>query len=100
VSGQTFKGKLAKGLKIGDEVHKDFELREATTQDVFDAEAQPGVHVSKPVTFAAALLCLQLLRIGTYAGPFTVKLLGSLSKSDFSKLRAAQEELDQLGEAG
>lgn len=92
----TKSGELRFGLKIGDETHKTFELREAFAGDMFDAEAEADT--DSPLTFNAALMCKQLVRIGTYQGPFTIKMLRQLKPVDYGKLRAAQLEVDALGE--
>lgn len=93
----TVKGTLKHGLKHGDAVHKDFELREATTGDMFDAEqdAPPDT----PLAFNGALMCRQLIRIGTFEGPFTLGIIRKLKAVDYGILRAAQMEADKLGEA-
>ncbi|MDI3259697.1 MAG: phage tail assembly protein [Sinobacteraceae bacterium] len=94
---KTVSGKLKHGLKIGAETHYDFELRELTTQDLFDAEDQASA--DKGLTFNAALLTRQLVRVGTFSGPFTLAMIGKLKPADYARLRKAQAELDALGEA-
>lgn len=94
---ENLKGTLKHGLKIGEQVHKDFELRELTTQDMFDAEQLADS--SKPLTFNAALLCKQLVRIGTFTGPFTIAMIGRLKPADYAILQGKQTEADKLGEA-
>jgi len=94
---QTINGSLKHGLKIGPDLHKEFELRELTTQDMFDCEQVADA--DKPLTFNAALMCRQLVKIGSYTGPFTVQLIGKLKPSDYAILRRAQAEADALGEA-
>jgi phage FluMu protein gp41 len=93
----TFKGSLKFGLKIGDEVHKDFELVEPIAAHIFDAEATCSADTA--ITFKTSILCQQLVRIGTFEGPFTVKLLRSLKVSDLNRLLDGQKEADKLGEA-
>jgi phage FluMu protein gp41 len=98
----NLKGKLKHGLKLGDVVHKDFELREAITDDLFQAEkiaSEQGGGTHTPLVFQAALLTLQLVRVGDYSGPFTLKMIGSLKKGDFVQLRQAQEVLEGAGES-
>ena len=85
------------GLQIGDVVHKDFELREPTTGDLLDAEADSDL--SKPLGFGAALLARQLVKIGTFEGPFTIGMIRRLHRRDFGILMAAQRELDRQGES-
>ncbi len=89
-------GVLKHGLKIGDVVHKSFEVREATTADLFAAE---DIATSdKPVSFNAALLCQQLVSIGEYTGPFSLAILGKMKKEDFFIMQAARQALDDEGE--
>ncbi len=89
-------GQLKHGMTIGATVHTEFELREALTEDLFEAEKTVGVDT--PITYSGALLCRQLVRIGDFTGPFTVRMLGKLKKADFRILRQAQAELDVEGE--
>lgn len=98
MSGLTKTGTLKKGLVLANlpEPQRDFELREATAQDLFDAEADADA--SRPMTFRAALIARQLVRIGTFEGPFTLAVLGRLSAGDMSRLIQAQRELDSEGE--
>lgn len=93
---KTVKGTLKHGLKIGDAVHKDFELREATTADLFEAEdiASPET----PLKFNGALIALTLVRVGTFEGPFTLSMIRGLKQADYALLRNKLGEADQLGE--
>lgn len=91
------KGTLKHGLKLGDKTLKHFEMCESSTGDMFAAEAIAGVDT--PLKFNGALMTRQLVRIDDYTGPFTIEMIASLSKTDYSILRAAQMELDKLGEA-
>jgi phage FluMu protein gp41 len=91
------KGSLKHGLKIGDDVHREFEMQESITGDFFAAENE--VSPEKTLTFSAALIARQLVRVGSYTGPFTHGMLGTLRTADFNTLRQAQTELDVLGEA-
>lgn len=90
---KTVTGTFKKGWKIGETVHMDFELRASTTADIFAAEAMADA--SKPLTFDGALICVQLVRVGTYTGPVTLDMLGSLKPADFSTLRQKLVEVDQ-----
>jgi|GEM_PF-765019 Mu-like prophage FluMu protein gp41 len=91
------KGTLKHGLKIGDEVHREFEMQEPNTGDLFAAEQETTVQ--NVMTFNGALMARQLVRIGSFAGPFTLGMIGTLRTVDFNLLREAQTELDVLGEA-
>ncbi|MFC3716802.1 phage tail assembly protein [Luteimonas soli] len=90
-------GTLRKGLKVGDATHKEFELRQCTAADYFAAEAS-GADSSKSITFQAALVAQQLVRIGEFTGPFTVAMLGRLHPSDLNQMVAARAELEAEGE--
>lgn len=89
-------GTLKHGLKIGEEVHTAFEMRPVmSAQEMFDAEQDASVET--PLTFNAALMARQLVRIGSYTGPFTVGLIGTLSPVDYGFLRTAQMKLSNEG---
>jgi phage FluMu protein gp41 len=99
--GFTFKdgrifGPLLVGLSINGVLHKDFELREALVDDLLDAENEADV--SKPLNFNAQLLVRQLVKVGSFEGPFTVGMIRRLKPADWRILRAAQSEIDALGE--
>lgn len=89
-------GTLRNGLKVGEEVHKEFEMRAPTTGDLIDAEAD--CDVGRPLGFSAALIARQLVRIGTYEGPFTGGIIRRLDTRDFALLSEAQRALDSQGE--
>lgn len=92
----NFIGTFKKGMKIGSEVHMDFELREMTTADMLDAELL--VPANKPANFAAALASVQLVRAGTHTGPFTLSMVRNLGPVDFNLLRQGLNEVAALGE--
>lgn len=89
-------GQFKHGMKVGKDVHKDFELREMTTAIMLDAELM--VPAGKPANFAAALASLQLVRVGSYEGPFTLGMVRSLSPDDFNALREGLNAVALLGE--
>ncbi len=89
-------GSLKSGLKIGDKTHTSFEIRDALGEDLFAAELEADA--AKPLTYSSALLCRQLLRTGDYTGPFSLALVGKLKATDLAVLRAAQLEVERLGE--
>jgi phage FluMu protein gp41 len=97
MAGAKATGLLKRGLKVGDQVHKEFELREGTTADYFAAEAG-GADSSQQITFQAALVAQQLVRIGTFEGPFTVRMLGNLHPQDMQMLTNARARLEVEGE--
>jgi len=99
---KTVKGNLPNGLVINGTTHRDFELREATVGDMFDAENDSDV--TRPLAFNGQMMLRQLVRIGTFTGPFTVGMLRSLKPADYRTLRGKQMELEveekAEGEAG
>lgn len=96
MSPLTKSGTLQHGLKVGDQVHKEFEMREALAGDFFAAEAD--AIADKPMSYRGALIARQLVRVGTFEGPFTMGMLGRLKGSDFAILLQAQRALDEAGE--
>lgn len=92
----TVTDKLKHGLKVGETVHREFVMREALAEDLFEAEKL--VATDNALAFQAALMCRQLERIGSFSGPFTVEMIGKLSQGDYTRLRKAQVRLEVLGE--
>jgi phage FluMu protein gp41 len=92
----TVTAQLPHGLVINGSAQRDFTLREYTTGDLFDAEAE--VNPAAPLIFSAALLTRQLVSIGNFKGPFTLNMLRSLHPADFACLRSKQREIEQAGE--
>lgn len=90
------KGTLKFGLKVGADVHREFELRQVTSGDYFAAEGDASV--SKDVTFRAALLARQLVRIGTFEGPFSLAVLAKVPPPDLNRMLDAREALELSGE--
>ena len=89
-------GKLKHGLSINGVEHKDFDLREAAVDDLLDAEMEADV--MKPLNFNAQLMVRQLVKVGSFEGPFTVGMIRRLKPVDWRILRAAQTGVDELGE--
>ncbi|WP_156302802.1 hypothetical protein [Methylogaea oryzae] len=85
-----------KGLEIKGERVLDYEMREATMDDVFQAEMVVGS--DRPIKLQAAIMARQLVRMGEYRGPFTPGMLAKLTQADFRTMRNTQEELVALGE--
>lgn len=82
------------GMKIGDAVHREFEMREATVEDMFEAEQL--VDTSRPLAFNGQMMCRQLVRVGSFEGPFTLGMIRKLRPADYAVLRKAQLDLDVL----
>lgn len=93
---KTIKGKLKFGFVIGDKTHLDFEMREPTTSDMFDAEDIAGTDT--PLKFNGALIAKTLVRAGDFNGPFTLAMVRKLRQADYVTLRGALLEAEQLGE--
>ncbi|MTD32411.1 phage tail assembly protein [Paludibacterium denitrificans] len=87
---------LAFGLKIGADVHKEIEIRQALLGDMMDAENEASV--TDPVTYRAALLTQITVRVGTFTGPLTVKMLRGLNPKDWRAISTAMQELENEGE--
>jgi phage FluMu protein gp41 len=94
---------LAQGLTIGETVHREAEIREATAGDVLDAmaEAERVVIVEgnpellqSPARMALALLRRRVVRIGTFEGPFTPEIIKRLSAADLEALQHESARLD------
>ncbi|MGH8426383.1 MAG: hypothetical protein ACRES7_00160 [Gammaproteobacteria bacterium] len=89
------KGTLKHGLKVGDKLHKDYELRESTTQDMFDAEADAPS--DRRLAFQGALLARQIVKLGDLGGPLDFSLIGKLHPEDFTDLIADAAAADAAG---
>lgn len=89
-------GALRHGLSIDGAPHKAFVLREATVDDLLEAELEADV--TKPLNFSAQLMVRQLVKVGSFEGPFTLGMIRRLKPTDWRILRAAQSEVDALGE--
>lgn len=89
-------GQLKHGLKVGDAVQKEFEIRPMTTGDLYDAEdmAPPD----KSIKFAHSLLCCQLVRIGTFNGPFTLDVMRKIKPSDIGLMQEVRLAMAEEGE--
>jgi len=96
VDGQLH-GSLRVGIRIKGHLHKNFVMREALVEDLLAAEEEASV--TQPLAFNAQLMTLQLVRVGDFEGPFMLEQLSKLKPADWRTLRAAQSELDLLGEA-
>lgn len=91
----TIKGTLKHGLKIGDTVHKDYEIRESTTADMFDAE--DDAPTTKRLAFRGALLARQIVKLGELSGPLDFSMVRKLHREDFDQLVDDQVKVDDLG---
>lgn len=91
-------GTLKHGLKIGETAHREFEFRaDVTCEDYFAAEEEAGGNTS--LRFRAALVARQLVRIGTFTGPFNSAMLGKLKTADLAQLYRVRDALEEEGNA-
>lgn len=92
---QTVQDKFPIGMKLGETVHTDFEVREALVQDMVDAE-----RVVPPTdlhAFNVEMLCRVVTRVGTFTGPFTPAMFMRLKRPDYHALVQAMMKADELG---
>lgn len=94
--GQAF-GKLPGGMEIGGIKHKDFVLREAFVDDLLTAENNN--EGGGGVAYNVNLVCVTLVSVGDYKGPFTANMIGRLKTRDWRALRVALEALNYEGES-
>lgn len=88
--------KLKKPWKVGGQEAVDIEVRGATMQDVCDAELRASpMH---PNSFNIEIACLQIVRAGTFTGPFVPSHFKALPAVRFAEIRDAMQEADSLGE--
>jgi len=100
---------LRNGLKVGEAIHKEAEIREATGGDFIDATEESErlcqtpegnyILVASPTLVGINTLRRQIVRIGDYAGPLTTAEMKKLSGRDISLLQTAAEKLDDAANA-
>lgn len=84
--------------KVGGKVATDVELREATLEDLLEAEKEAHPHAS-PTAYAVALACRQMVRAGEFTGPFAPAQFKGMKPQTWYAIRNACDEADALGEA-
>lgn len=89
-------GNLVRGMGVPGGQASEFVMREYTVADLLAAEAEASAMT--PIAFNANLMALQLERVGGFGGPFTLNMIKALKPADWQVLRAAQQELERLGE--
>lgn len=94
---QTVNGTLRHGIEIGGKLCKDFVMREATTGDMFDAEALAPPE--RQVAYNGALISRQLVKLGDMPGPIEFEVMRRLHPDDFAVLYDALRELEGLGKS-
>lgn len=93
-------GKFKDGMKIGNDVAFDFEMRVADAGDLFAAEDELSAGTYKPLSFSAQVAAICLVSVGDNKGPFTIKHIARLSRRDFFLLRDLQEKAEAEGNGG
>ncbi|WP_292999571.1 phage tail assembly protein [Nevskia sp.] len=93
---KTITGTLRDGITISGKTHLEFELREPTTDDLFEAEDEAGTDT--PLKFNGAVIARTLVRCGTFNGPFTFQMIRKLTRRDYVTLSNAMKEAEKLGE--
>lgn len=89
------RGTLLVGVKVVDSLLKDFQMREPTAGDYFDAE-----EISPPdrrITYQMALASRCLVRFGDLKGPIPFDVMRRLTPKDMHILSAAIDELTTAG---
>jgi phage FluMu protein gp41 len=84
--------------KVAGKEVNEVELRAPLLEDLIEAEkeAHPGAN---PTAFNVALACRQMVRAGTYTGPFTIGQFKAMKPASWYVIRDALSEADALGEA-
>lgn len=90
------KGNLKHGLKVGDELHKEFEMRAHLAGDMFDAELEVNPH-RQPMTYNALLAGLKVVRLGTLEGALGLDELRKLHPEDIKILIDKSDEVQKQG---
>lgn len=101
----TIEVTLKKGLKIGDAVHTVAVIRDATGGDFIEAAEESErlcltpegnyILVSSPTLVGMNTLRRQIVKIGDYEGPLTMKEMKMLSGQDISIVQEAVENLEK-----
>ena len=91
----TTKCELKNGVEIGGVIAKSVEMREATTGDMFDAEALASP--DRSMAYRGALMACQITKLGDVPGPIDFEVIRRLTPEDFAILADTQTELERLG---
>ena len=103
----TVKVTLQKGLKIGDVVHKEAEIREATAGDMIEATEESErlvltpegnyMLVASPTLVGLNTLRRQIVKVGASDGPLTLAEMKMLSGGDINLLQQKAAQLEDAG---
>lgn len=87
---------LKKPWKIGGQEANEIEVRPSTMKDVSDCEQSASVLQHN--TFSMHMATLQVVRAGTFTGPFVFSHFSSMRPAQFNEIVEAMKEADKLGE--
>lgn len=98
--------KFSKPITIAEKKYTHFEMRESTVEHMFEAELELSVFgggVHTPLQFNGQLMVRQITKVTNesgeeFPGPFTMNMLKAWGKPNYSVLRDAQQEVEELGE--
>ncbi len=99
---------LIDGLKIGETVHREAEIREAGVADLLDATSESeklvrtpeGYHlIASSLMVGVNTLRRQIVKIGEYKGPLTLNEIKALSPVDLDLLQSKADELEKASMA-
>lgn len=99
----TIKVRLNNGLRVGEKMHIDAEIREASVGDMLDAaeESERLVNtpdgyqlLASPTMVGINILRRQIVAIGGHPGPLTLGEIKKLDPSDLNLLQAEAQKLE------
>jgi len=98
--------RFAKPIEIAKTEYTHFEMREATVNDMLDAElvlSNSGRGTHTPLAFNGEMMVRQLVRVFNesgqeFSGPFTFAMLRNWGTRNYRALRETQVKVDVLGE--
>lgn len=75
----------------------EVEVRAPLLEDMMEAEKEghPGL---APYAYRVAMACRQIVRAGTYTGPFVLAQFKAMTPRTWSVIVQAMDEADKLGE--
>lgn len=96
---------LEDGLKVGDQIHKEVELRELTAGDMLDAEAEieelvltengTVTYKTSPVKLSHELLRRSIAKLGSLPMPLSQAEFRLLTRTDLIILQTNARKIDQ-----
>lgn len=92
---QTITGQLPFGMKVGEAIFHDFEIREPLVEDM--VEAEKIVSPTDLHAFNVEMLSRVTVRVGTFEGPFSAGMFRRLKRPDYNALVQGMMQADNLG---